>query len=502
MKRLFKFIGGLIVTILVICLILVGTLVFCLFDKTNKTPDIIVNDESTLEDISNRKIFESLKNTKTEEKIALDFSDQELNLILYKALKSLNIPGISFEGVSITLEEDNTYDASFSLKASFFPTCIKGKMKLSEDENDLIFSLVNAKIGKIDLTNQLLKKYVFSKIDSTSISNSLNENGLKVTLDFKSLSLKIDKSSLMTFVEKNISSTSLYEVVLETIISNSSIIEYHLGENNKLGGAINLSSLKYIETRDGNISYPLNLESSKEKALNNENINKDNVNALFNYYVSGYNDLDDENKEVIDSLSLSKEEKGIKNHDEIDMTKLISEQLSLSNLSGALASKSLQIEVTENDFNQLLSTQKIIGKSYALYYENDLAYISLDSINIDIKENTADIHVICSLNGCLISINLFLQFDENTASYIDGKLTSISIGNIKVEDKYIPTILEYLQSAINESWISFDATNQIMRIDLTGFISDNELVKALIANNFTCHSSFKEDKLILQYKKI
>ncbi|MDD7736288.1 MAG: hypothetical protein SOW55_02680 [Bacilli bacterium] len=500
MKKLIKIIVGLISTILVIAIILVGVACFSLIDNKDKTPIEVKETEYVSEEFMAKKLYQSINNVNEDEEIYADLSDEEINVILYNSLISLNIPEIHFTGAYVKLIEEQKYEFKVSVKASFFPTSLSGKLVLNQDEDNLIFKFEEVKVGKVDLTFNLLKKFVYSKIDTSVIESSISTSGIDCKLDLENLTLSVSKKSLISLVESSLSEEEIYKVMIETIFSNKELLNYDLGKDNKLGVSINTSSLKYVDTRDGNIKYSLNLQEAKNKTLNDSNFSKENASLLFNYYVSGYASLEDSDKEKADELGLNTSEKGVKNTEGVDVGGIIASQFSIDKLPEVLFNQSVSVSLSEENFNQLFSTQDIIGKSIVFFYDNDFTYITLESLNIDIENAQARIYVTISINGYRLVINANFDFKENESFFIIGTLKSLYLGSVQIEEKYFVDILTYLNNSINENWISFIPSENKMKIDLESFVSDNELVKKMMEYSFSCTSKFEKDNLVLTYK--
>lgn len=504
MKKLIKIIFGLISTILVIAVILVGVLVFSLMDNKDKTPTQVKETEYVSADFMSKKMYQSIKKINDDEEIYADLTDEEINVILYNSLISLDIPEIHFTGAYVKLIEEQKYEFKVSVKASFFPTSLSGQLILSQDENNLVFKFEKVKVGNVDLTFGMLKKFVYSKIDTSVIESSISSTGIECKLDLENLTLSISKQSIASLVKSSLSEEEIYKVMIETIFSNKELLNYDLGKDNKLGVSINTSSLKYVDTRDGNIKYSLDLQEAKDKTLNDPHFSKENASLLFNYYVSGYASLEESDKEKADELGLNKSENGVKNNEEIDIGGIIAKQFNIDKLPEVLLNHSVSVSLSEDNFNQLFSTQDIIGKSIVFFFDNDFTYITLESLNIDIEENAARIYVTISINGYQLVINANFDFNENESFFIVGTLKNLYLGSVEIEEKYFSDILSYLNKSIAEDWISFIPNENKMKIDLGSFVSDNALVKKMLEYNFSCTSKFDKDKdgdkLILTYK--
>lgn len=495
MKRLLKIFLFLISFILVVAIIVCVVLGVMFYDNKDNTPKEIKENDYQVNYLVEREIYQSIKEINSNHGIALSLDDYALNELLYAIISEINVEGINIKGVYCQENTDQSYLIEIPVKVFGFDSVIRGKIKLEEKENELIIKLENAKIGKFNLTNNFFKKNVFSKINVQEVEDKLLDQGIIAKINFSDFVVSLDIDSCINFLKKQFkgSSLELLDVALSTCNENPGLLSILTGENNQLGVYINTEKFKYDQVRDGNLNYPLDLESAKEKTLNDQNYSDQYASELFNYYVSGYEVLTEDQKKVIDSFGLDTSYTGIRNSSTLTMKEIIEEQSSYSLLEGIITSGKFSLKISEDNFNELLSTLDIIGSSFVYSFENDFVYVTFEGISMNINKDYFDLSLILSLNGQRIVANVSFDSKSNNDSYINGDLKSLRIGEVTVDEKYLNQVFAYLKEILNEEWLVIDAENLKIKVDLTGMLTDNQLISFLLRNSFSCTSSFSSD---------
>lgn len=495
MKRLLKFILFLISFILVVAIIICVVLGVMLYDNKDNTPKEIKENDYQVNYLIEREVYQSIKEINSNQGISLSLNDYVLNELLYAVISDFNVSGVTLKGVYCKQNEDQSYLIEIPVKVFGFDSVIRGKIKLEEKNNELIIKLENAKIGKFNLTNNFFKKNVFSKINVKEVEDSLLDQGIIAKINLSDFVISLDIDSCIDFLKKQFkgSSLELLDVAISTCKENPGLLSILTGENNQLGAYINTEKFEFDQVRDGNLNYPLDLESAKEMALNDQNYSNQYASELFNYYVSGYDPLTDEQKKVIDSFGLDNTYTGIKNSSSLSMKEIIDNQSSFDLLGGIITSGKFSLKVSEDNFNEMLSTLDIIGSSFVYTFENDFVYVTFEGISMNINRDYFDLSLILSLNGQRIVANVSFDSKSNNDSYVNGDLKELRIGEVKVNDQYLSQVFAYLKDILNEDWLVIDAENLKIKVDLTGMITDNQLISNLIRYNFSCTSSFSSD---------
>ena len=496
------------VIIIIFCLLLasvlgVGIYVFAsVYDSTNNTPHEIVENDYSMNYIMNREIFHAVKEVNKNDSLDLVVNDYVINEVMYTFVKEINISSVEIKGVYCHYNDDNTYTFELPVNAFGINSVVRGKISLNGDKEWVNLVIHNIKLGSFSLTSSFLKGLVIDKIDTSSIENSLRKQNIESKIDLNNMVISISSDSIIDLAKKQIDeqSAGLFNVFLKTAIERGDLIKVLGGDDNQMGVKINTSLFNYEEVRDGSIYYPLDLESVKELTLSNEHYDASKASVLFNYYACGYDALIDEEKQQIDEMNLDKNYKGIKNPDSLSMADVIKEQSSIDQLAGILLNKSYSLEVSESQFNQLFSTLPMIGSSLVYTFEDDLVYLSVESVDMKIKENYFNIYVVVSLNGKRFVIDAGIESSSKNDSLVVGSLKTLRIGSVKVDESCLGDVMKYLKDMITQNWLSVDENNLTITIDLTSLITDNQLVGALIKNNFECTSYFDASKkLVLNY---
>lgn len=160
----------------------------------------------------------------------------------------------------------------------------------------------------------------------------------------------------------------------------------------------------------------------------------------------------------------------------------------------------MNVYITEDHFDQFFSTSEIIGQSYVLSFEDQIVFISCESLMMDIERNQMKLSVVLSVNGKRLIASLTFDSEDNPDSYIEGTLVDVSFG----KDVFNPDLYDDLLSSVNDlinlNWLTIHPSERTVLVDLTAIFAENELIAQLIAMNFNCHSSFTEDgRLLMTY---
>lgn len=499
------------IIIIIFCLLLasvlgVGIYVFAsIYDSTNNTPHEIVENNYSMDYIMNREIFHAVKEVNKNDSLDLVVNDYVINEVMYTFVKEINISSVDIKGVYCHYNDNNSYTFEIPVSTYGINSVVRGNISINGDKEWVNLVINSVKLGKFSLTSSFLKGLVIDKIDTSSIENSLKKQDIDSKIDLTNMTISIRSDSLINLAKKQIDeqSAGLFNVFLKTAMERGDLIKVLDGKNNQMGVKINTSLFNYDDTRDGDIYYPLDLEKVKELTLSNENYDASKAAVLFNYYACGYDVLLDEEKQIIDEMNLDKNYKGVKNPDSLTMLEVIKEQSSIDQLAGILLNKKYSLEIRETQFNQLFSTLPMIGSSIVYTFEDDLVYLSVESVDMKIKENFFNIYVVVSLNGKRFVIDAGFESSSNNDSLVVGTLHTLRIGSVKVDESCLEDVMVYLKDMITQNWLSVDPNNLKITIDLTSLITDNQLIAALLKYNFECTSYFDASKkLVLNYSMI
>ena len=112
MKKLIKIIFGLISTILVIAIILVGVLVFSLMDNKDKTPTQVKETEYVSADFMSKKMYQSIKKINDDEEMKCVHYFNQIGKQYFDFAKGTN----RYKNVYVMKGEGDMYDVTFTDK--------------------------------------------------------------------------------------------------------------------------------------------------------------------------------------------------------------------------------------------------------------------------------------------------------------------------------------------------------------------------------------------------
>lgn len=465
MRKLLKFIGVLIAFVLVVVLALGITLVCCLYDTSDKTPEEIRANAYPVEYLAERELFRSVKDIASTSSVDFSLDSTALNEIVYAVVSGLNVDPVKIEGAYCQIDEEGAVTAEIPVSVFGFKSCLKANLSAGQ------------------------------------IEEQLKQIGFETTVDLENLTFTIGKSSLVGFLTDQVEtgSESVYTVLLDDIFNDRNI-SYRCGDDSRIGFSVDVSDFAYDVVRDGEILYPIDYEFARESARNHEAFSEENAPALLNYYVLGYDRLPEEYVSIIDRLELDKNYPGVKNCDELDAGELILEQTAAMDLNQVILNREMDVYITEDHFDQFFSTSEIIGQSYVLSFEDQIVFISCESLMMDIERNQMKLSVVLSVNGKRLIASLTFDSKDNPDSYIEGTLVDVSFG----KDVFNPDLYDDLLSSVNDlidlNWLTIHPSERTVLVDLAAVFAENELIAQLIAMNFNCHSSFTEDgRLLMTY---
>ena len=489
MKKIIKIIIGIVVFLIIACFVATGVLLYNLYDDTNNTPtDIATNNYST-EELINRELTYSFDDSSD---IYFELDEKDLNEILYSLSKKFNHMYFKGLGAYVKFEADGSITVELPIQSYFYKTCIKGKLKITLENDTFIFQIIDAKAGRVDFANSFIHNTITRHLKDDEIENNLKMEGFSCDINLSELTISMTKNQILeylkTFKEKD-NNMALYIVLADFCLKNPDVFEFVLN-NNTFGFIIHTDKICYNDARDGKIINELQLDEVKTKvnSLVGAKVNYKNVSAVYNYYIGGYEELDDENKAKIDLLGLSKDEKGIKQTKDSSFKEIMNEHLTNAfkdNIFDLGLSKPV-ISLSENDLNNIFASADFVGNTFAFCSNDNSGYICLESLYCDIKDNFMCISLIVNINGIRLSVKANMSAMPDKGLMLNCSVDSMSLGQIELNDEYVGALLSYLENILaQQNFIKIDSENKIFTITLEDSLNSSEPLIAFIISGFT-----------------
>ena len=175
MKKLFKFIFGLIGAILLLVIITVVVIGIAIYDKTDNSNKEITDQQFDTTELLYAYIENSLEETNTNEKVELLLNEYKVNCLLQSIVEKIKIPVVEIKSMYSIYNEDGSVSFEAPIKALFFSSCVKGKLDIKvNSEGTLSIILSGIGLGKLGTNSKLVKTLVFGSINPNKIEKQLS----------------------------------------------------------------------------------------------------------------------------------------------------------------------------------------------------------------------------------------------------------------------------------------------------------------------------------------
>lgn len=489
---------GLKITLIVVGAILaiiigLGTyLIINVSDNTNNTKTDVINRDISLEEFLNTKLTTSLKDANIKDSLDVLLSEEDMNTLAYALCKGINVKGLNILGTYCKYEDDGIY-LEIPVKYVGVQTCLKVKLKITFEDSKLKLDIKEARLGNLDSSSWLIRTFVLTKSLQSNIVSSLREEGIFVSLDLKDLSATISTKEIVDTINnvfKNDPNAKLFSFIADFCLNNEDTIKFVFGQDNLYGVKINTSLMGYSAVRDGDLNGTIDFSGAKAKTLNllGDKVNYSNVSVVYNYYANGYEALDEESKKVIDDLGLSKDEKGLKPETVITVFDLLFAQRNNHSTSIIDLLTNIQlISLTDKQVDSVFTFLDFVGFSIAFTDGSDIAYITLEELDVFFDNNFMAVNLIVNLNGKRLVAHIDSNVPDNKLTKITAEITNLRLGEKELSGRYSTELMDYLVDILEgEKWITPDSSSMTITMDLKEILSQiKELSRLLNICNST-----------------
>lgn len=516
MGKFFKWIFRIVCLVLVSAIALGVVLVISISDSSNINNEKVVSDNKSSMVIINTALQKSAKNVENTDNIDFKLDEEDLEYLFYSIVTSIKFPN---EAVKLTGANVDVVDEKYTLQISgqlgAFKTVITSNIDLNETHGNFTITLNSLKLGKVNLLG--VGKKLLSFTNDATIEEALHNANIFCDINLENLCITFTKDNIKRMLLTSLNQDhvgELFSVVVDVFLDNSSLLEFNLGTQNLLGFTLHLASLK--TTRQ--VQYTYNHEDVKEKCeslLKNKTITLEQVNVVFNYLVNGYEDLEDENKQIIDEIDFSSigidnksTYSGIMYHSEKDLADYINDGTNFT-LSDVLLNGKFDLLISDDNLNNILqSTLPFIGFSYAFANDetNEIGYLVIEQFNIKCIENKLQIDLISTINTVKVYIEIIIDCnEENDGLSVTGSINNIRLGSNELSASQKDDLLKYLEYAFySVDWMKFNASENKVVLDFSKAVSENEIIQLIVSSVLNAKYSTKilDDYVSIQYKVI
>ena len=147
-KRLIKFIFGLIGSILLFIIITVVAVAILLYDSTNNMNQDIIDADKPATEVIQDATFDALETTVSENKLSFGFTEYSMNELLYGLTKDVveKIDVLKIKGIYTKYNDDGTFTLHAPLKLYSFKSKLSAKINVIDTDDSITLELSNVKL--------------------------------------------------------------------------------------------------------------------------------------------------------------------------------------------------------------------------------------------------------------------------------------------------------------------------------------------------------------------
>ncbi len=482
-KKIFLIIiPAFVATILIAAVVLIAKI----SDSSDVRSEAVIADTVSFESRMSDKLVESLSDTNDTGEINLTFSEEEFNLFLGAAIRKLG--NSLLRGASAEIADSNSLSVALGVSWTGVKSVIRADIFYTETADNMVFSLLNIKLGKLKLSPGIAK-FIINKFNNYlfSFTLSIEDNLLLISIS------KADLANYLSSLTDDDENLELYRVALKRCLKEEGMLSVKFGADEEIGADIDLEKLAYDEARDGEAYSDITIADLNSKLallLNDGALNSETLNTAAKFILMGYQKLSDEEKDIIKDIDFSsvgivynRYYDGIINYDERTLSSIVVEHLpTVLPLQGEVFFK-----VTEDDLNALVLQSDVIGSVTSYARQSDAGYevssIVLESFNADIEDDSIVLKFIMSINGKKLIFSAEMHSQPTSITSITLSLGEVKMGSIIATEEEKEAIFGMIDSVFEaQDWIICDQEAKTLTFDFEESISGNFLLRTAFSS--------------------
>lgn len=484
--------------------LLVGLVYILFYDSSHQK--IKVRAEYPTQEVFNEIVTHSFDYAESDHMLRMRLTEKSLNQIFYNVLHE---SGKKIDIIKNLYVKINNTHYVFCVEIDlhgYFKTKLEISTKLTINSEKLIFKVADVKLGKVNGLDALVK-WILGKLDLPDVNKVLHDAGFNMNFNLKDLSLNYPKENFFQDLGNTMEgSASDYMALFMEIMSNELFTTIIPNKEKAVELEIKLENMRptsalyniedYVVPEGYLDTIITNSVNHVKTYLDNKIISPDDANVVANYYVSGYDYLSDNDKQIIDSyLSITP---GIEaatntyNYDIPPEDDLVNIAVSQISSQGALADNYV-VEFDTNQIDKALSQATSIGETviFKSYDEEDIYtvnYITMDRVSnvIDSTNNIFYIALSMNFNGysAIISLDTRLVEDYSDFGKARFKVENMYLGDEPLSEDGKNHFLNIVRDVIDDNVFGGiaqfidDGNNQYLMINLTNLLALNGITSA------------------------
>ena len=502
------------IVVLVLPIVSAGVLVALIYDDTHVKTNC--RDNYPNEEVFSDVITHSLDYTEEQHQMRLRLTEDVLNQlfhnVMYKDGDKSEILNNFY--VKITNHE-YIFGIEFDLYG-WYQTRLLLSTKLKVTEEDIIFKVTDIQLGRISGLDEIAK-FIISHVEMPDINKVFEENGFNMTLDLSKLTLTYPKESLYEdLIEVLGDSDNVYVSLITDILFNDNYltilpncekaVEFNVDLEN-MRPTSETYNIEGYEMPEGYLDELLPNSMTMVKGyLDHGTIDENHAEAIANYYVRGYDYLEDSHKNIVDSY--------LSSHTISEATDtyeyVIDNDENLMNIATSqlihygVGANYYEVSYTTDQIDRAISQAQAIG-TVILFKAKDadnnytVNYVAIDRVSTVIDYTTDSLFIVFSLsfNGYDVAITMKSVADSNHNVFGQLKfdVDNLYLGNDPLSETTKELFMSVFTSTIEEGAFSsamsihFEGENVYILIDLSSILTATGISPS---NGYSADFSFEE----------
>ena len=465
-KSLFSrvFIPLLVIFVIVPCC-LIGLTYALFYDPTHT--NIPFREYYPTEEVINDVVVHSLDNTVAEEEMRIRLTEDAINQVFHNVLEEAgsSVQGVKNFYVRITKNQyvfvfELDFNGWFQTRAFFYT-----HLKITDEK--VIFQIDNVKVGRVGKLNYITKVFAAGG-KLPDVSKILQDHGFHMTFDLYNLAFIYPIDKLVEDLGSHTGGgTTEYLILLKEMLLNHNFVELYPYKDKAIEADLLLYNMRpddalyHIEGYQMPQGYldsiMANAVSKTKYYLETDAITSNDAEAVFNYYVQGYDHLSTMQKDKVNPyLSTIDPATGTYDYsipDDEHLDTIVTNQLS----AYFPGDSHIEASLTTNQVDRALSEADNIGqstlfKSKSETYEHTCNYITFDRFTsvVDSVDQSLFLTVSVNFNGYDIGITLKTTLTSDS-SYGVAKfhIDDFYLGNDVMSSEAFDQLASLLSSAIS-----------------------------------------------------
>ena len=482
----------------------VGVLAFLLYDGTHVKTNI--REEYPNEEVFSDIITHSLDYTEEQHKMRIRLTEDALNQVFHNLMYQdghNSIDVINNLYIKVT-NKNYVFGVEIDLYG-WYKTRVQMTTKLTVTDEDIVFKLTNIQIGKLSGLTKLAS-FIIERVKIPDINKIFHDNGFNMTLDLTKFTLTYPKESLLEDLTKVMgSSDNAYTSLFSEMMFNGNFLSIIPNSEKAVELSINLENMRPTnetyniagyQMPEGYLDEILAASMSKVKGyLESNTIDVEHAQSIANYYVRGFDYLEDSDKSVVEPYLLSgaiSEATNTYDYTIDEDDNLMSIAFSQLALSGYGANY-YEVDFTTDQIDRALSQAAAIGTTVLLKAKDENGiyttnYISVDRLSNVVDDENGGFYIVLSIdfNGYDVALSMksVIDSDHNTFGQVKFDVENLFIGNEPLTEETKSLFLAIFSSAVEDGAFGDSMTfhnegeNIYLLIDLTSAVEAKGVTEA------------------------